>query len=111
MPWKNGYPEQLVANNKEMSFMRLKNVTKRLEMTGKLEMYNKIFKEWVDDGIIEEVPDNEEGLYLPHHAVFKESSTTTPLRPVFDASAKDYEGNSLNSSLERGVNLLEVQNF
>ncbi|KAK9499314.1 hypothetical protein O3M35_002367 [Rhynocoris fuscipes] len=39
--------------------------------------------------------------YIPHHPVFKES-TTTQIRVVFDASSKPPDGNSLNASLLKG---------
>ncbi|XP_071036455.1 uncharacterized protein [Parasteatoda tepidariorum] len=41
--------------------------------------------------------DKEKSFYHPHHFVIKEDSSTTKLRVVFDASAKDSNGNSLNS--------------
>ena len=40
--------------------------------------------------------------YMPMHSVIKESSTTTKLRVVFDASAKSSTGISLNDTLQVG---------
>ena len=49
--------------------------------------------------------DTEDGYYLPHHAVIKESSSTTTVRVVFDASAKTSTGISLNDTLMVGPNI------
>ena len=73
-----------------------------------LNDYSKVFEQWLSDGIIEKVESNGvEGHYLPHRPVLKLSSTT-PIRPVFDASAKSKDGISLNACLEVGPNLIEL---
>ena len=43
--------------------------------------------------------------FLPHHAVFKHSSSTTKLRVVFDGLAKTTNGLSLNDILLVGPNV------
>jgi len=43
--------------------------------------------------------------YMPVRAVFKQSSTPTKLRPVFDASAPTSSEASLNDTLNQGPNL------
>ncbi|UYV80734.1 hypothetical protein LAZ67_19001563, partial [Cordylochernes scorpioides] len=66
------------------------------------------FEEWEREGLIERIEDNRpqmKGHYLPHRPVFKAESRTTPLRSVFDASCRSYNGLSLNDYLEKGSNL------
>ncbi|GFS41400.1 integrase catalytic domain-containing protein [Nephila pilipes] len=53
--------------------------------------YENIFSSWLDEDIIEEIPESEiqnYGKYLSHHPVIKPSSSTTPMLPVFDPSAR-----------------------
>lgn len=47
------------------------------------------------------VPENR-CYYLPHHAVYKESNSSTKLRVVFNASAKTNTNVSLNDVLLKG---------
>lgn len=45
--------------------------------------------------------------YLPHYGVIKETSTSTKLRVVYDASAKAASGICLNEILETGPTIQE----
>ena len=108
LPWKLESVE--LPDNKETALLRLKNTTKKLknEGTGMYEAYDEIFQAWLEEGIIETVENtSSKGFYLPHRPVFKPSSSTTPVRPVFDASHKSGRAPSLNECLEKGPNLLE----
>ena len=63
---------------------------------------------YLELGLAEVVPRCElqnDAYYLPVHGVFKDNSTTTKVRPVFDASAKSSSGVSLNDQLLAGPNL------
>ena len=99
-----------VSSNFELAKRRLNNTEKRLEKEGLRDAYDAVFKEWLDEDIIERVPDDDMDIfchYLPHRAVVKASSTTK-IRPVFDASASEKGFPSLNACLEKGPNLIEL---
>jgi len=52
-----------------------------------------------------DINSNKRVVYLPHHGVSKETSSTTKLRVVFDASTKSSTGISLNDMLMVGPTL------
>lgn len=99
----------LLNSNKDVCKERLKSNTKKLLQKNQFEDYEAVLHQWIEDEVIEEVPFNEiekKSHYLPHRGVFKESSTTK-VRPVFDASCRGKNSLSLNDCLEKGPNLLE----
>ncbi|KAI5727986.1 hypothetical protein M8J77_009660 [Diaphorina citri] len=107
LPFVDGHPPLSV--NLGLAEKRLQSTIKRLK-SGNLETeYQKVLTGWELEGIIERVPiqDSENpSYYLPHHPVVKVGSTT-PVRPVFDASAKEPNKCSLNQCLEKGPNLID----
>ena len=87
---------------------RFSYLEKRLEAKPELRVrYQKFIQEFLDM-LHMEVPEKDlaklhsECFYLPHHCVFKEDSTTTKLRVVFDGSAKSTTGVSRNDALMVG---------
>ncbi|KAJ8977406.1 hypothetical protein NQ317_003187 [Molorchus minor] len=66
------------------------------------EQYFSIIQDYLTKGhLIKVVEDSScpESYYIPHHAVFKTDSTSTPTRIVFDASCKTDSNYSLNDLL------------
>lgn len=69
----------------------------------KKEQYTEFMDEYLALGHMKEVYNEpEQCYYLPHHAVYKNSSSTTKLRVVFDASAATTSGLSLNDTQQVG---------
>lgn len=109
LPWKSGAAPQLM-DNFEGAYSRLKSLNRKLDPQLKVR-YDEVFAEMESEGIVEEVPPGEvessfPTFYLPHRPVVRESSTSTKVRPVFDASAKGPNNISLNDCLEVGPNLV-----
>ncbi|XP_021947122.1 uncharacterized protein LOC110845069 [Folsomia candida] len=107
LPWMDGRPN--IPCNKNIAERRLVSATEKIIRSGYYDKYDEVFESWRKEGIIEEIADDDEVFshYLPHRAVIKPDSITTPIRPVFDASCKTKRTPSLNESLEKGPNLLE----
>ena len=78
-----------------------------LKRKQKLGPFQAVLHEYFDLGHAQQVnpPNGQEVYYMPVHAVFKESSTTTKTRAVFDASAKTSSKYSLNDILAVGPTL------
>ena len=110
LPWKANKP-RLIANEKEAT-LRLKSLSRRLDKDHQLQTtYNSTLEEMEQNNVIEEVPGAElkssfPVFYLPHHPVVRECSTSTKVRPVFDASATGPNQVSLNDCLEAGPSLV-----
>ena len=108
LPWK----EDRVAlkDNYRQVERRLYNLEKKLlHEPMKAASYGEAINKYAENGVAEEVPcdeiiptDGRPVFYLPHHAIIREDKQTTKTRVVFDASAGDSNGVSLNSCLEPG---------
>jgi hypothetical protein len=86
---------------------RLRAIECRLERDPDLKsQYHNFMKEYEELGHMEPET-SQEGkstcYYLPHHPVFKETSSTTKTRVVFDGSSKTSNGLSLNYILHVGA--------
>ncbi|GFV90850.1 integrase_H2C2 domain-containing protein [Trichonephila clavipes] len=108
LPWLGSSVE--LPSNFQVEEKRLFGIPRKLRSLHKYEEYDGVFKEWLEEGVIEMVPDREltfKGHYLPHHQAFKPDSVTIKIRPVFDASCKVGRSTFLNDCLVKGSNLIE----
>lgn len=103
--------EQLrrLGESRDLAIKRFKNIERKFERQPQLKQeYSKFMHEYLELKHMKEIRkdssewDIQPQYYLPHHCVIKESSATTKLRVVFDASSKTTEGVSLNDILMVG---------
>ncbi|XP_035213068.1 uncharacterized protein LOC118187001 [Stegodyphus dumicola] len=107
LPWLAGHPAHY--DKYDIAESRLRTVTKRLLNENNFEAYDAVFQQWELEGIIETVPMEhlfKLSHFLPHRPVIKPSSSTTKVRPVFDASFKRPGYASLNECLSVGPSLI-----
>ncbi|XP_063722419.1 uncharacterized protein LOC134848836 [Symsagittifera roscoffensis] len=106
LPFK---PKSQLGDSLAQAKLRFNYLERRLEQNPELkDRYTAFIDEFLDMGHMEYIPPGEiekpvdSVYYLPHHCVFKEDSTTTKLRVVFDGSATTSTGQSLNDTLMVG---------
>ncbi|XP_055908728.1 uncharacterized protein LOC129943365 [Eupeodes corollae] len=111
MPFKDDTLPKM-GSSRQMAYQRFLHLEKKLEANPTLRAdYIKCIKEYETLHHMEQISNDDEVLntpnhfILPHHAVIKESSTTTKTRVVFDAASKDSNGKSLNDYLLVGPKL------
>ncbi|XP_018396261.1 PREDICTED: uncharacterized protein LOC108774612 [Cyphomyrmex costatus] len=93
-----------LGESREIATRRFKCLEKRFVTSPKLHAeYKEFIQEYIQLGHMREVThitnNDSQTYYLPHHAVYKETSTSTKLRMVFDGSCKTTTGVSLNDAL------------
>ncbi|XP_039309650.1 uncharacterized protein LOC120358684 [Solenopsis invicta] len=93
-----------LGDSRALALKRLLSLERRFNINESFKTgYVRAIEEYMALGYISRVENpGSDGYYMPHHAVVKETSTTTKIRIVFDASAKISEGISLNSLLITG---------
>lgn len=102
------YSTDQLGESREIALHRLQAINRKLERQPNLKVqYEEFMNEYSTLGHMSEIDSNDKEnnvprYYIPHHAVLKESSLTTKLRVVFDASCKTSSGRSLNDILRVG---------
>ncbi|XP_062711081.1 uncharacterized protein LOC134289101 [Aedes albopictus] len=96
-------PQVTLGKSQQIATRCFYSLERRLERDAALKSsYHEFIEEYLCLGHmrkLESVDDESPHCYLPHHPVFKESSTTTKVRVVFDASCKISSGMFPNDTL------------
>ena len=106
LPHQLPMPE--LGESRSTAVRRFLSNERNLKRRGKWEEFYKVLLEYPALKHAERVPAEElykppgQTFYMPVHGVIKESSSTTRLRAVFDASARTSTGVSLNDQLMTG---------
>ncbi|XP_015123797.1 uncharacterized protein LOC107045903 [Diachasma alloeum] len=89
-----------LGESRRQALKRFSSLDRKLSSNPPLKSeYIRVMEEYISLGHMTLCDETEGGYYLPHHAVIKDSSETTKVRVVFDASAKTSTGISLNDTL------------
>ncbi|XP_071648512.1 uncharacterized protein [Temnothorax longispinosus] len=98
-----------LGQSRDIAMKRLICLERKFQREPELyKLYSEFMREYIDLNHMSKVTGDARipnPAYLPHHGVLRESSTTTKLRVVFNASSKTTSGISLNDTLMKGPNL------
>ncbi|XP_076651186.1 uncharacterized protein LOC143358153 [Halictus rubicundus] len=108
LPFKEEPPVE-VGESLSRARVLMSKVSRRLDRNAELcEQYTDFMSEYLQLGHMYNAPASSAitfPLYLPHHPVIKESSSTTKLRVVFNASSPTSNTTTLNDHLLTGPKL------
>ena len=112
LPFKRDAPK--LESNIEIAKEQLYSIERRLNKNEALkDDYRRAMNEYENLGFARKASEqeirefeNSDEYIVPHHPVVRPDKVTTKIRPVFNASLPDRNGNSLNSSLHPGPVLL-----
>ncbi|XP_024868679.1 uncharacterized protein LOC112452619, partial [Temnothorax curvispinosus] len=109
LPFRAGPPIE-IGRSRGVAEHHLKGLARRLDAHPEQKReYSEFLRDYETLGHMIEVPASddadEQRVYIPHHAVMRESSATSHLRVVFNASCATSNGSSLNDHLLVGPKL------
>ena len=94
--------------NYKTAYAQMANLVSKFQRDVEMyEQYQNVISDYLSRDFIEPISLNtQDGCFLPHHPVIKDS-VTTPLRIVFNASSKPVGGKSLNDCMHSGPSLTQ----
>jgi len=109
LPFKFGPPID-IGDSRALAERRLKSLMRKLRLNPDQQgAYTEFLEEYERLGHMKQVTfplsSSRQRVYIPHHPVIRDTSTTTRMRVVFDASSVTSNGTSLNQHLLTGPKL------
>ena len=106
LTWNEGRMN-LQPNRKEAEACLNSLLKKLVRNPELLKAYHEQMEQYMEAGFVSEASEEYDGplTYLPHHPVIRPDKLSTPMRPVFNGSARFKGGPSLNDCLHIGPNL------
>ncbi len=108
VPLPRASSDMTLGESRSQAVRRFLSLERSLNNKNRFSEFDAVIREYVDLQHAETVPledikkPSSKVFYLPMHAVYKRTSTTTKIRAVFDASARSTSGVSLNDTLLKG---------